>query len=134
METKTKTYKFDFVAQVWMQCVEIEATSEEEAREKLARLDIYDMVVDHNGYQKDVTIDNDYLDVECEEDEDEPEIYEYEVLWYTDEENNNYETASFITEEEAIAFYQEHKTDSDKFNWWVTARDEDGSVLEDLVI
>lgn len=64
----------------------------------------------------------------------------YEVLWYngTSEEDalqkGNYESKSFRSSKAAMNCYNKHKNDSNKFGWWVTYRDADGCVLDDLVI
>ena len=57
----------------------------------------------------------------------------YEVLWYTDEELNNYETKEFRSRAAAMDFYNAHKNDKDKFAWWVTRRNSDWAVVEDIV-
>ena len=58
----------------------------------------------------------------------------YECLWYIEKNGNDYFWEDFKTRKGAIAFYNKHKNDSDKFDWWVTKRDEDGMVIEDIVI
>lgn len=55
----------------------------------------------------------------------------YEVLWY--DLGNNVHTKTFSTEEAAMAYYEKHKDDDLKWGWWVTKRDKDWNVLEDLV-
>ena len=57
----------------------------------------------------------------------------YECLWYTDEERSDFETKDFSTAKAAIDFYEKHKDDACKFGWWVTERDEDWYVVDDLV-
>lgn len=57
----------------------------------------------------------------------------FEVLWYTDEELNNYETKEFRSRAAAMDFYNAHKNDKDKFAWWVTRRNSDWAVVEDIV-
>lgn len=57
----------------------------------------------------------------------------YEVLWYTDKELNYYETKEFRSRAEAMNFYNAHKNDKDKFAWWVTRRNSDWAVVEDIV-
>jgi hypothetical protein len=34
---------------------------------------------------------------------------------------------------DALKFYNEHKNDDDKFDWWVTKRNADWEVVEDIV-
>jgi len=55
----------------------------------------------------------------------------FEVLYYTVD--NNYEALTFATRKQALKFYEEHKDDNDKFGWWVTHRDADWSVIEDII-
>lgn len=66
----------------------------------------------------------------------------YEALWYYKEEGQTEEMAfqfgdtdskEFRTKKQAIAFYEKHKADTDKCGWWVTKRDDDGYVLEDII-
>ena len=57
--------------------------------------------------------------------------YKYEVLWYTDP--DTYETKEFSSRKAAMNYYEKHKDDDGKFGWWVTKRDEDWFVVEDLV-
>jgi hypothetical protein len=56
----------------------------------------------------------------------------YEALWFTSD--DDYHTKEFGTREEALAFYEVHKADEDKKNWWVTERDpETWEVLDDII-
>lgn len=56
----------------------------------------------------------------------------YEALWYISD--DDYHTKEFRTREEALAFYEAHKYDEDKKDWWVTERDpETWEVLEDII-
>lgn len=62
----------------------------------------------------------------------------FEVLWYegnTEEEalRGDYHTKEFFTKKQALAYYQAHKGDANRFGWWVTHRDADWDVLETLV-
>ena len=62
----------------------------------------------------------------------------YEVLWYPRiNENGNYDgdpiSREFKTKKAALNYYEKHKDDEGCFGWWVTQRDEDGCVLDDLV-
>ena len=63
------------------------------------------------------------------------EKFEYEVLWYDDTEQKfeHYETKSFKSAKAAMNYYNKHKDDAGKYGWWVTKRDEDGVVIDDLV-
>lgn len=57
----------------------------------------------------------------------------YEVTWFTDKDLNNYDFKGFKTKKEALEFYNQHKNDADKFEFWVTYRDGEGFVLKDIV-
>lgn len=66
----------------------------------------------------------------------------YEVLWYNKEENESVENSmqngdidckEFKTKKQALAYYEKHKSDNDKCGWWVTKRDKDGFVIDDIV-
>lgn len=57
----------------------------------------------------------------------------FEVLWYTDKKLDNYVTKEFHTRSEALNFYNAHKNDKDKFGWWVTKRDSNWEVVEDII-
>lgn len=57
----------------------------------------------------------------------------FEVGWFADEERNDYLSEEFDTETEAMAFYNAHKNDKDKFYFWVTERDEDWGVVRDII-
>ena len=63
----------------------------------------------------------------------------FEVLWYegTNEKeaiNNGYITEEFRTRKEALDFYEKHKNDANKFDWWITRRNADWEVIEDIII
>ena len=55
----------------------------------------------------------------------------YEVLWYNNQ--DDYDTLEFTSKKEALNYYEQHKNDDDKINWWVTQRDEYGCVIEDII-
>lgn len=64
----------------------------------------------------------------------------YEVLWYVDVDEtmlcdsyNDYRCREFKTKKEAMSFYELHKNDINKYGWWVTKRNRDGEVVEDLI-
>lgn len=54
----------------------------------------------------------------------------YEALWYYD--NDDYDTAEFSTEQALKNFYKKHKNDPDKSGWWLTKRNKDWEVIEDI--
>ena len=54
----------------------------------------------------------------------------YEALWYY--EDGNYDTAEFSTEQALLNFYKKHKNDTDKSGWWLTKRNNDWEVIEDI--
>lgn len=58
----------------------------------------------------------------------------YEVLWYTSPEMCDYQTKEFSTRQAALNFYNEHKDDENKFGWWVTKRDKNWYVVEDIIV
>jgi len=64
----------------------------------------------------------------------------FEVLWYVGHDlanarnDGNYETKEFYTRKAALKFYEEHKNDVGKFDWWVTHRNADWEVIEDIII
>ena len=58
----------------------------------------------------------------------------FEVLWYNEHNSQNEpHTKEFKTRKEALTFYEEHKNDEDKFDWWVTKRDKNWYVIEDII-
>ena len=57
----------------------------------------------------------------------------YEVLYYTDENDKDCIFLEFKTRNQALKYYNQHKDDADKFHFWVTKRDEDGFVVEDII-
>lgn len=76
------TYTFDFNLQAWIQNVEIEAESYEEAVHKLNTMDIDDLISE--GYVKRYDID----DVDCESDEDDYEEEDEEDDDFLDDEED----------------------------------------------
>lgn len=56
----------------------------------------------------------------------------YEVLWYY-EVDGDCDFKEFKTRKQALQFYEKHKNDCDKFGFWVTKRNADGEVLEDII-
>ena len=62
----------------------------------------------------------------------------YEVLWYEGQNEHealcgDYYTKKYLSRKQALAYYEKHKNDANKFGWWVTERDEDGYILDDLI-
>lgn len=57
----------------------------------------------------------------------------YEVLWYGNEDFGDVDFKTFKTRKQALKFYEEHKNDKDKFYFWVTKRNKDGEVIEDII-
>ena len=55
----------------------------------------------------------------------------YEVLYYLDEDLNNFETVEFKSKKKALKFYEQHK--DEYYGWWITKRDSDNNILEDIV-
>lgn len=55
----------------------------------------------------------------------------FEVLWY--DVNGKVYAEEFQRRNQAMKFYEQHKCDDDKFAFWVTKRDKDDNVLEDIV-
>ena len=54
----------------------------------------------------------------------------YEALWYY--EDDSYDTAEFSTKQALLNFYKKHKNDPDKSGWWLTKRNKDWEVIEDI--
>lgn len=59
----------------------------------------------------------------------------FEVLWYDSENSrNDPSTQEFKSKREALNFYNKHKNDEDKFDWWVTERDADTwEIIKDII-
>lgn len=57
-------YKFDFMLNIWLQDVEIEAESYDKAEEVLYNMDVEDLI--EEGYIKDYSL----TEIDCEEEED----------------------------------------------------------------
>ena len=55
----------------------------------------------------------------------------FEVLWY--KEDGDYESQDFYTRKSALKFWAEHKNDQDKHDFWVTHRNSDWEVIEDII-
>ena len=61
-----------------------------------------------------------------------PRVPWFEVLYYTDHDGiiEDVFTEDFCTKEEALAYYEEHKIDSEKYGWKVTKRGHGFKVLK----
>ena len=57
----------------------------------------------------------------------------YEVLWFEDG-NESFETKEFSQRRSALKFYEEHKNDKEKYSFWVTRRDHEWNVIENIVV
>ena len=66
----------------------------------------------------------------------------YECLWYwktedqTDDQAMQFgdtDSKEFKTKKQALSYYEKHKNDPDRCGWWVTKRDEDGCVIDDII-
>lgn len=56
----------------------------------------------------------------------------FEVLWYV-KGINDPKTKEFSSKKAALNYYEKHKDDKGCHGWWVTKRDEDWFVLEDII-
>lgn len=56
----------------------------------------------------------------------------YEVLWYV-EGCDDPKTKEFSTKQAALNYYMKHRKDKGCYGWWVTKRDKDWYVVEDIV-
>jgi len=56
----------------------------------------------------------------------------YEVLWY-ELGCDDPKTKEFNTKKQAMTFYESIKNDDNKDNFWVTKRDKDWNVVEDII-
>lgn len=67
----------------------------------------------------------------------------FECLWYVKQYDGqsdveamqfgDYDSKDFYSRKDALNFYEKHKNDTDKCGWWVTRRDADWCVIEDIV-
>lgn len=60
----------------------------------------------------------------------------YEVLYYelvNEDQSEDPIVKQFYTKKQALAFYNKHKNDNDKSGWWITHRNKDWEVIEDIV-
>lgn len=74
---------------------------------------------------------------EPDEEDNIKEPTKFEILWYEGPDREtalqgDYHTEEFDTEEEAKDFYKSIKDDKDKFNFWPTERELDGTYIRDL--
>ena len=54
----------------------------------------------------------------------------FEVLWY---ENEEVYTIEFATRKEALKYYEQHQHDEGRYGWWVTKRNLNWEVVEDII-
>lgn len=60
----------------------------------------------------------------------------YEVLYYElvdEDQSEDPIVKQFYTKKQALAFYNKHKHDTNKVGWWITHRNKDWEVIEDIV-
>ena len=62
----------------------------------------------------------------------------FEVLWYEgpaefDAVRGDYRTKEFYTRKKALAFYEKHRNDENKYLWLVTHRDANWVIIETIV-
>ena len=57
----------------------------------------------------------------------------YEVLWFERGSEDTF-TKEFSQKRSALKFYEEHKNDPDKYEWWVTKRNHEWEVVETYII
>ena len=60
----------------------------------------------------------------------------FEVLFYplvNEDCSEDPITKVFYTRKAALNFYKQHKNDTDKAGWWITHRDADWEVIEDII-
>ena len=65
-------------------------------------------------------------------------MYYYEVLWYegkTEEEamQGDPKTAQFHSRLSAIDYYSVKKLELNRWGWWITKRNQDDEILEDII-
>lgn len=57
----------------------------------------------------------------------------YEVLWFERGSEDTF-TMEFAQRRSALKFYEQHKNDPDKYAWWVTKRNREWEVIEDIIV
>ena len=57
----------------------------------------------------------------------------FELLWYVDEKQSDYETKEFSTKQALLNFYEKHKNDYNKFFFCGTKRNSNWEVVEDII-
>lgn len=57
----------------------------------------------------------------------------FELLWYVDKKQSDYQTKEFSTKQALLNYYEKHKNDCDKFFFWGTKRNCNGEVVEDII-
>ena len=56
----------------------------------------------------------------------------FEVLWYI-KGLNDPQFRVFSTRKSALNFYKKHKDNDNYYDWWVTKRNTQGEVIEDII-
>ena len=56
----------------------------------------------------------------------------FEVLWYV-KGLNDAQFRVFSTRQSALNFYNKHKDNDNYYDWWVTKRNTQGEVIEDII-
>ena len=56
----------------------------------------------------------------------------YEALWYIDESLETYETKEFSTRQALLNFYNKNKNEINHYGWWLTKRNSNWEVIEDI--
>lgn len=55
----------------------------------------------------------------------------YEALWYDDKKmKRDFHTKEFTTIKAMTNFFEKHKNDADKFNWFLTKRNKDWEIID----
>ena len=56
----------------------------------------------------------------------------YEVLWYVKGLNDS-QFRVFASREKALNFYMKNKDNDNYYDWWVSKRNSEGEVVEDII-
>ena len=56
----------------------------------------------------------------------------FEVLWYI-KGLNDPQFRVFSTRKSALNFYKKHKDNDNYYDWWITKRNSEGEVIEDII-
>lgn len=58
----------------------------------------------------------------------------YELLWYDKRKGNEDPVwREFKTKKQALCYYEKIKNDNNLYDFWLTKRNEEGEVLEDII-